>query len=80
MFAYERGPWTDEHLNPLPNTDDFELPEVKDKRAQWRWVPGSEWRIEGAGKGGQGTNTEGWIYYDSKVSMHSTYPSMYQLI
>lgn len=46
LFAYERGPWTDEHLNPAPSKDDFQLPEVEGGHAQWRWVEGSEWRIE----------------------------------
>jgi len=46
LFAYERGPWTDEHLNPAPSKDQFELPEVEGGHARWRWVDGSEWRIE----------------------------------
>ncbi|KAI1619048.1 integral peroxisomal membrane peroxin-domain-containing protein [Exophiala viscosa] len=46
LFAYERGPWCDEHLNPAPSKDEFELPEVEGGRARWRWVDGSEWRIE----------------------------------
>lgn len=46
LFAYERGPWTDEHLNPAPSKDDFELPEVEGGLSQWRWIEGSEWRIE----------------------------------
>lgn len=46
LFAYERGPWTDEHLNPAPSKDDFELPEVDNNSSKWRWVEGSDWRIE----------------------------------
>jgi len=46
LFAYERGPWTDEHLNPAPSKDEFELPQVDRGHARWRWVEGSEWRIE----------------------------------
>ncbi|EXJ80808.1 hypothetical protein A1O3_07092 [Capronia epimyces CBS 606.96] len=46
LFAYERGPWTDEHLNPAPSKDEFRLPEVEGGHARWRWVEGSEWRIE----------------------------------
>jgi len=46
LFAYERGPWTDEHLNPAPSKDDFELPKVEGGHSRWRWVDGSEWRIE----------------------------------
>jgi hypothetical protein len=46
LFAYERGPWTDEHQNPAPAKDDFELPDVEGRHARWRWVDGSEWKIE----------------------------------
>ncbi|KIW19562.1 hypothetical protein PV08_00135 [Exophiala spinifera] len=46
LFAYERGPWTDEHLNPAPSKDEFELPEVEGGLSRWRWVEGSEWKIE----------------------------------
>ncbi|KAL6246541.1 hypothetical protein RBB50_006778 [Rhinocladiella similis] len=46
LFAYERGPWTDEHLNPAPSKDEFDLPEVEGGLSRWRWVEGSEWRIE----------------------------------
>ncbi|KAF2790641.1 Pex24p-domain-containing protein [Melanomma pulvis-pyrius CBS 109.77] len=71
MLAYERGSWTDEHLNPTPSKDQFELPEVEGGQARWRWVQGSEWKIEGTdtgGKGGKGVSSgEGaWIYYDNK--------------
>ena len=73
LFAYERGPWTDEHLNPAPSKDEFELPHVETGHARWRWVEGSEWKIEG-GTNGPGTSTKGgkesdgggWIYYDNK--------------
>lgn len=47
LFAGERGPWTDEHLNPAPSKDEFELPDVDGGIARWRWLDGSEWRIEG---------------------------------
>lgn len=46
LFAYERGPWTDEQLNPAPSKDEFELPSVDGGMARWRWVDKSEWRIE----------------------------------
>ncbi|KAG9780238.1 Pex24p-domain-containing protein, partial [Aureobasidium melanogenum] len=46
LFSYERAPWTDEHLNPAPSKDEFELPEVEGGHSRWRWVEGSEWRIE----------------------------------
>ena len=73
LFAYERAAWTDEHLNPVPPKDDFALPEVQDKHSKWRWVPGSEWRIDGVTesspkKGDSKEDDEaGWIYYDNKV-------------
>lgn len=46
LFAYERGPWSDEHLNPAPSKDEFELPDVDNGASKWRWVEGSDWRIE----------------------------------
>ncbi|KAF2473066.1 Pex24p-domain-containing protein [Lindgomyces ingoldianus] len=72
MLAYERAAWTDEHLNPTPSRDQFELPEVEGGQARWRWVQGSEWKIEGTEKGGKGDRESsggdgaGWIYYDNK--------------
>ena len=60
LFPSERAAWTDEHLNPSDPKDNFALPEIDNKSAEWRWVPGSEWRIEGGGNG------DGWIYYDNK--------------
>lgn len=70
LLAYERAPWTDEHLNPVPSKDEFELPEVEGGNAKWRWVEGSEWRIEGAdskAEDGKASDGGGWIYYDNKV-------------
>lgn len=78
MFAYERPAWSDEHLNPVPPKDEFELPEVQGSNSKWRWVEGSEWRIDGSsdpsakkkGKGGKNNDNKddgGWIYYDNKV-------------
>lgn len=77
MLAYERASWTDEHLNPAPNKDNFELPEVEGGHAKWQWVD-SEWRVEvssevGSRRRNSGTKMdedeekEGWIYYDNKV-------------
>jgi hypothetical protein len=70
LFAYERAPWTDEHLNPAPSKDEFELPHVETGHARWRWIEGSEWKIEGGTlsqtKGGKETDGGGWIYYDNK--------------
>ncbi|KAF2865966.1 peroxisomal membrane protein PEX31 [Massariosphaeria phaeospora] len=72
MLAYERAAWTDEHLNALPPKDHFELPEVEGGQARWRWVKGSEWKVEGAETGSKGDkratpgDEAGWIYYDNK--------------
>ena len=76
LFAYERAAWTDEHLNPVPIKEDFELPDVEGGGAIWRWVEGSQWLVEGAGEfdeGGTKAKSEttdggqGWIYYDNKA-------------
>lgn len=74
LFAYERSAWTDEHLNPVPPKEEFELPDVEGGGARWRWVKGSRWRVEGAAEhdeGGSNPKAEsdggaGWIYYDNK--------------
>ncbi|KAL1868033.1 hypothetical protein VTK73DRAFT_3880 [Phialemonium thermophilum] len=49
LFAYERAAWTDEHNNPVPPKDEFELPEVEEGNTnmRWRWVEGSRWRVDG---------------------------------
>ena len=71
MFAYERSAWSDEHLNPSPPKDAFQLPVVDTDNAKWRWVANSDWRIEGGARPSQGssgkTPSDGWIYYDNKV-------------
>ncbi|KAF2745506.1 Pex24p-domain-containing protein [Sporormia fimetaria CBS 119925] len=64
MLSYERASWTDEHLNPTPSKDEFQLPEIEGGQARWRWVHGSEWKIEGA-EPGKGEKGDGWIYYDN---------------
>ncbi|EFQ97757.1 peroxisomal membrane protein PEX30 [Nannizzia gypsea CBS 118893] len=77
LFAYERPAWSDEHLNPVPPKDEFELPEVQGSNSKWRWVEGSEWRIDNSpdpsakkkGKGSKNNDNKddsGWIYYDNK--------------
>jgi hypothetical protein len=75
LFPYERSAWTDEHLNPAPSKDVFELPDVENGLARWRWVEGSKWLVEGAGEFDEGGSKaksgagggQGWIYYDTKV-------------
>ncbi|KAI8628400.1 Pex24p-domain-containing protein [Xylariaceae sp. FL1651] len=71
LFAYERAAWTDEQNNPVPPKDDFELPEVEDGRAKWRWVESSKWRVDGVPDMDEADfDTEaakmGWIFYDNK--------------
>lgn len=68
LLAYERTAWTDEHLNSSDPKDSFVLPHVDNETARWRWVPGSEWQVEGGGKNRASTGADGWIYYDNKVS------------
>lgn len=49
MFAYERAPYTDEHLQPCPSPEEFALPETPEgSGVKWRWVQGQDWRVEGA--------------------------------
>lgn len=72
MLAYERASWTDEHMNPVPDKEHFELPEVEGGESRWRWVQGSEWKIETGepdSKASKSASKEemGWIYYDNKV-------------
>ena len=66
LLAYERAPWTDEHLNPSNPKETFRLPEVEHGNAHWRWVPGSDWQIDGGGKKKASAGADGWIYYDNK--------------
>jgi hypothetical protein len=82
LFAYERSPWTDEHLNPAPSKEEFELPDVEGGNARWRWVSGGKWLVEGAGESEEGGTKakadttdggQGWIYYDNKVNVHSCF-------
>jgi len=76
MLAYERASWTDEHLNSVPPKEEFELPEIEGGQSRWRWVQGSEWKIDGGekdGKADKGASKEdsGWIYYDNKACLIS---------
>ncbi|KAL8949533.1 MAG: hypothetical protein Q9222_004370 [Ikaeria aurantiellina] len=66
LLAYERAPWTDEHLNPSNSKDNFQLPAIEGAGARWQWVEDSEWKIEGSGKGKAGDEADGWIFYDNK--------------
>ncbi|KAI2627649.1 Pex24p-domain-containing protein [Hypoxylon sp. NC1633] len=71
LFAYERAAWTDEHNNPVPPKDEFELPEVEDGHAKWRWVEESRWRVDGAPDLDEAdydtdAGKNGWIFYDNK--------------
>ncbi|MCJ1477155.1 peroxisome- protein [Lambiella insularis] len=70
LFAYERAPWTDEHLNALPSKEDFTLPKMEHNVSQWQWVRGSDWRCESVGLLSPSETSksggDGWIYYDNK--------------
>lgn len=74
LFAYERAAWTDEYLIPVPPKEEFQLPIVEDSSMTWKWVDGSSWMVEGAGKIDEGDvkasdvadEKMGWIYYDNK--------------
>ncbi|KAI1757968.1 integral peroxisomal membrane peroxin-domain-containing protein [Xylaria castorea] len=71
LFAYERAAWTDEQNNPVPAKDEFELPEVEDSRAKWRWVESGKWRVDGVPDIDEadydgGAGRMGWIFYDNK--------------
>ncbi|KAI0408499.1 integral peroxisomal membrane peroxin-domain-containing protein [Xylaria palmicola] len=73
LFAYERAAWTDEQNNPVPPKDEFELPEVEDGRARWRWVAGGRWRVDGVAADVDEADYDGeagrmgWIFYDNKA-------------
>ena len=66
LLAYERAPWTDEHLNSSDPKDDFRLPEVESGNAKWRWVAGVEWQVDTGGKAKSNSEKDGWIFYDNK--------------
>ncbi|CAL5868490.1 uncharacterized protein PFLUO_LOCUS2716 [Penicillium psychrofluorescens] len=71
LFPAERAAWTDEHLNTVSPKDKFELPDVPTGDSKWRWVEGSEWRVEGKDgspnrKSDSKSLSEGWIYSDNK--------------
>jgi hypothetical protein len=82
MLAYERGAWSDEHLNSALPRDRFELPDVEGGHARWRWVDDSEWHVEGAESDKEGGEPEdgGWIYYDNKVRIYSRTSMLTSLI
>lgn len=66
LLAYERAPWTDEHLNPSDSKEDFRLPEVESGTSKWCWVEGTKWQIDSGGKVKANPEKDGWIYYDNK--------------
>jgi hypothetical protein len=72
LFPSERAAWTDEHLNPVPSKNEFDLPEVQSGNAKWRWVEGNDWHIDGADddtSDSRASDGGGWIYYDNKVCL-----------
>ncbi|KAF2226381.1 integral peroxisomal membrane peroxin-domain-containing protein, partial [Elsinoe ampelina] len=74
MVAYERAPWTDEHLNPTSPPDKFQLPDIEGGHAKWQWVPSSQWRVElptapspsAKDSNVKITDDDAWVYYDNK--------------
>ncbi|KAK5734457.1 hypothetical protein LTR17_008958 [Elasticomyces elasticus] len=76
LLAYERQAWTDEHLTETSDITLFSLPDTESETTKWRWVPGSDWKVEGAVTekersakrigGGGGGDDVGWVYYDNK--------------
>lgn len=67
MLAYERASWTDEHLNASSPPSKFTLPEVEGGLAHWRWVDGSQWRVDSAADAKSTSSSDsGWWYYDNK--------------
>jgi hypothetical protein len=72
MLAYERGPWTDEHMNNVEPPPDYELPEVETANARWEWLEDSYWHVvDTDGSEVKDPNDPvggGWIYYDNKAS------------
>ena len=76
VLAYERQPWTDDQLNECPEPNNYTLSETDNETTKWRWLPGSEWKVEGAATekeksakrigGGGGGDFNGWVYYDNK--------------
>lgn len=69
LLPNERQAWTDEHLNTVPEKEEFPLPDTEFDTTKWRWVPESEWRVDPSwteGEGSKARDKEGWTYYDNK--------------
>lgn len=84
LFAYERAAWTDEHNNPVPPKDEFELPHVEDgSKMKWEWVENSRWRVDGVPDEQAAVDYDGedarngWIYYDNKVRTLTESPTLW---
>jgi hypothetical protein len=46
LLPAERQAWTEEHGNACADLQHFTLPSTGSDTIQWRWVPGSEWRVD----------------------------------
>ncbi|CAK3917946.1 Peroxisomal membrane PEX30 [Lecanosticta acicola] len=70
LLPNERQAWTDEHNNAVPEKENFPLPETDSDTTKWRWVPGSEWRIDPRWTDDADSkiprDKDGWTYYDNK--------------
>jgi hypothetical protein len=46
LLPAERQAWTEEHGNTCADLQHFTLPSTNSDTIQWRWVEGSEWRVD----------------------------------
>jgi hypothetical protein len=46
LLPAERQAWTEEHGNACPDLQHFTLPSTNSDTIQWRWVEGSQWRVD----------------------------------
>jgi hypothetical protein len=76
LFSYERAPWTDEFLEPVPPVNEFLLPEADDPTVEWRWL--GNWKLDLTNDGGLALPPDskvkaienpgpddGWVYFDN---------------
>lgn len=70
LLPNERQAWTDEHNNAVPEKENFPLPETDSDTTKWKWVPGSEWKIDPRWTDDTDSKVQrdkdGWTYYDNK--------------
>jgi hypothetical protein len=74
LLAYERAPWSDEHLNATASKDNYIPPEVEGGHTKWKWVDGGDWHVvdtdgDVVEHPNDASSDGGWIYYDNKVCL-----------